>query len=245
MSRPDPYDLLFGGMAQLGPGSDAETRRVLGMLPERAIRLVVDAGCGTGRQTLVLARELGVAVHAIDNRQPFLDELARRARAAGLAALVRPRCMDMAGIPAVYSGIDLLWSEGAAYSIGFTHALEVWAPALAPGGRLVASELVWLRARAPDAVREFLAGEYPDIASVAANRAAAEAAGYRVLATHELPAESWVEGYYDVLLPRARTLLDHPDEAVRALAGATLHEIEIFRISDASYGYVFFLLERP
>jgi hypothetical protein len=42
--------------------------------------------------------------------------------------------MDMKDIPQVFQGIDLLWSEGAAYNIGFANALATWAPALAPGG---------------------------------------------------------------------------------------------------------------
>jgi hypothetical protein len=30
MNAPSPIDLLFGGMEKLGPGSDADTRHVLG-----------------------------------------------------------------------------------------------------------------------------------------------------------------------------------------------------------------------
>ena len=241
----DPYDLLFGGMAQLGPGSDSETRRVLRMLPDRPVRLVVDAGCGTGRQTLVLARDLGIRIHAVDNRETFLDELTRSAREAGLADLVETHCMDMAEIPAAFSGIDLLWSEGAAYSIGFDHALATWAPALRSGGLLVASELTWLSDAIPAAVSEFFAAEYPDLTTVERNAAAAEAAGFRVRATLQLPGEAWIEGYYDLLGPRAQALLGHAEPAVRDLAQATLREIEIFQISESSYGYVFYVLERP
>lgn len=61
---------------------------------------------------------------------------------------------------------------------------------------------------------------------------------------YPLPEEAWVEGYYDVLGPRARTLVDHPDRDVRDLARETLEEIEVFGSSEGSYGYVFYVLER-
>ena len=42
-------------------------------------------------------------------------------------------CMDMKDIPSAFQDIDLLWSEGAAYNIGFTNALSSWATAIKPG----------------------------------------------------------------------------------------------------------------
>jgi cyclopropane fatty-acyl-phospholipid synthase-like methyltransferase len=114
MSTCNPVDLLFDGMAKLGPGSDADTRHVLSLLPRRDFRVIVDAGCGAGRQTLVLARELLKPVHAVDSYQPFLVTLGRRARDDGLGHLVRTHCMDMKDIPETFGSIDLLWAEGAA-----------------------------------------------------------------------------------------------------------------------------------
>jgi hypothetical protein len=76
------------------------------------------------------------------------------------------------------------------------------------------------------------------------NIAVAENAGYKVLATHTLPREAWVDGYYDVLGPRAKALAEHADAAVRRLAAEILREIEVFDSSDDSYGYVFYVLER-
>jgi hypothetical protein len=53
-----------------------------------------------------------------------------------------------------------------------------------------------------------------------------------------------VKGYYDVLEPRAKTLIEHPDAAVREFAMDTLREIEIFDSSDGRYGYTFYILQR-
>jgi SAM-dependent methyltransferase len=243
MNTHDPVGLLFGGMEKLGPGGNAHTLHVLRLLPKQEFRVVVDAGCGTGRQTLTLARELGTLVHAVDSYQPFLDDLMRRAREANAERLVQTHCMDMNDIPQVFQDIDLLWSEGAAYNIGFPHALATWAPALAPGGFAVISELSWL-GRAPDAVREFFRSGYPDMQSVQHNMAVAERAGYKVLTTYTLPRQAWVDGYYDILAPRAKALLDHPAPSVRAFAAETVREIEVFQRSEDSYAYVFYVLRR-
>ena len=107
------------------------------------------------------------------------------------------------------------------------------------------SELSWLRERVPDAVREFFRVGYPDMQSVEQNTAVAENAGYNVLATYTLPKEAWVEGYYDVLEPRAKALLDHPDPSVRDFVVETVKEIEILECSEDSYGYVFYVLQHP
>ncbi|MEM6447738.1 MAG: class I SAM-dependent methyltransferase [Cyanobacteria bacterium P01_D01_bin.123] len=241
----DPIALLFGGMEKLGPGDDTETLQILKSLPEQTFQLVVDAGCGSGRQTLVLAKALNVPIHALDTYQLFLDELEQRAQQAGLEHLVRTCCKDMQAIPDIFRDIDLLWSEGAAYSIGFANALTSWFAAIRPSGFLVVSELTWLRARPPEPVKVFFQSEYPDMRSHQENLTIAEAAGYRVLGTRILPPETWVDGFYDVLEPRARTLLDHTDSSVREFAANMLTEIDIFNRSESSYSYAFYILQRP
>ena len=242
MSDADPIALLFGGMPKLGPGSDPETLRLLRSLPRRDFGVVVDAGCGAGRQTLVLAAELGTPIDAVDAYAPFLAELERRAANAGLAHLVRTHAMDMREIPRAFPHVDLLWSEGAAYNIGFADALAAWAPLTTPDGFVVVSELCWLREDAPEAAREFFRAGYPEMKSLTENVAIAERAGYEVIETRTLPREAWVDGYYDVLGPRARALVDHAAVSVKDFANETVKEIDVFEASEGSYGYVFFAL---
>jgi len=64
-----------------------------------------------------------------------------------------------------------------------------------------------------------------------------------VLATYTLTGQAWVDGYYEILMPRAKALLDHPDAAVRDFAAETVREINVFDCSEDSYGYVFFVLQ--
>jgi len=162
---------------------------------------------------------------------------------AGLEHLVQPHCIDMQDIADTFQDIDLLWAEGSAYNIGFSNALTSWASSITLGRFLVVSELSWIREQVPDQVKAFFQSGYPDMQSIHRNIEVSENAGYKVLDTHTLPRESWVEGYYDILRPRAQALKDHADTSVREFARETLTEIEIFEISQDSYGYVFFVLQ--
>jgi SAM-dependent methyltransferase len=244
MKAPNPVDLLFTEMDKLSPADDSLSLYILRSLPQHRFDVVVDAGCGAGRQTLVLASELGTAIQAVDSYQPFLSRLKRRAKEQGLAHLVQMHCVDMKDIPSVFPTIDLLWAEGSAYNIGFANALITWAKAIKPNGFAVVSELCWHREKIPNAVREFFRSGYPDMQSVPQNIAAAEEAGYKIFNIYTLPKEAWVEDYYDVLEPRAKSLVNHPDVAVRNFAVETLKEIETFNVSEDSYGYVFYVLQR-
>ncbi|MEX2167173.1 MAG: class I SAM-dependent methyltransferase [Methyloceanibacter sp.] len=244
MSTQDPVDLIFGGMEKLGPGGYAHTLHVLRLLPKNEFHVIVDAGCGAGRQTMVLAKELDTLVHAVDSHEPFLNDLTRRAAEARIERLVQTHCMDMKDIPDVFQHVDLLWSEGAAYNIGFANALKTWARAIAPDGFAVVSELAWLRERVPDTAREFFLSGYPDMQHITQNITVAENAGYNVLDTYTLPREAWIDGYYDILETRAQAFVDHSDPSIRNFARDTVKEIEIFKTAEDSYGYVFYMLQR-
>jgi SAM-dependent methyltransferase len=244
MNTPNPFDLLFADMDKLSPGDDGITLYVLRSLPRHYFEVVVDAGCGAGRQTLVLASELKTLINAVDYYQPFLNRLTQRAKHKGFVKRVCTHCMDMKDIPRVFPNIDLLWAEGAAYNIGFANALRTWAKAIRPDGFAVVSELCWLREQVPDTVRDFFRSGYPEMQSVPQNIATAEAAGYKIFNTYTLPKDAWEKDYYDILEQRAKLLVNHSDVAVRDFAFETLKEIETFKIAEDSYGYVFYILQR-
>ena len=244
MKTPNPIDLLFADMDKLGPGDDAHTLYVLRSLPHDRFDLVVDAGCGAGRQTLVLAKALKIDIHAVDSYQRFLDRLEERAEQNGVGDFVHTHCIDMKDIPSAFPKIDLLWSEGAAYNIGFGNALTTWAKVIIPHGFAVVSELCWLREQIPKSVKEFFQSSYPDMKSVPENIAVAEQAGYKIFNIYTLPQNAWTEKYYDLLEPRAKSFINHSDASVRQFALETIKEIDTFKASAGTYGYVFFVLQR-
>ena len=244
MHETSPIELLFGGMEKLGPGSNADTLKVLNMLPKRPYEVIVDAGCGAGRQSLVLAQQLQTRVHAVDSHEPFLTGFLQRAKAAGMENLIQTHCMDIADISNAFREVDLLWSEGAAYNIGFPHALRTWYRAVKTEGIVVVSELSWLHEQVPAQVREFFRSCYADMRSTNENCSIIQDAGYDLLDMYTLPNSAWIADYYDVLEPRAKALLNHADESVRVLAAETLEEIRIFGCAEDSYGYVFYIMQK-
>jgi SAM-dependent methyltransferase len=236
---------LFEGLPRQGPGSDACTREALRRLPALpAAPRVLDLGCGSGRSTLVLAEALRTKVIAVDNHQPFLDQLRAIARERGLEHLIEARCADMAAAGVAPGSIDLLWSEGAIYFLGFEKGLRLWRPLLAPGGCLAVTECSWLSADPPAEAAAFFRQSYPGMAGVSENVERARAAGFEVLDRFALPSEAWWHEYYLPLEARMDLLAaDRGPELVAAIA-ETRREIDLARRCGDAYGYVFYLM-RP
>jgi serine/threonine-protein kinase HipA len=237
---------LYGDTPRQGPGSAAMTRRALALLPGLPPDpRIADMGCGSGAASLVLA-ESGGTVIGIDIHPPFLARLTGDAAAAGLDGKVLAVVADMAAPPLADGSLDLIWSEGAIYQLGFANGLARWRPLLKRGGLIAVTEATWLIDTPPETLRAFWATAYPAMTGVAANEAALRAAGCRVLDRFVLPAECWTESYYAplqraVMAFRAR----HPDDPQAAsIVQEVESEIELYRRHGDAYGYVFYLAQR-
>ncbi|RNL86554.1 SAM-dependent methyltransferase [Halostreptopolyspora alba] len=234
---------LHHGLARQGPGSAATTRRLLSLaqpVPPRPRAL--DLGCGPGPSAVLLARETEAEVTAVDLYPVFLDELRSNAENAGVAHRIHPENRSMDDLPHPDGSFDLVWSEGAAYNIGFDAALRAWRHLLAPEGVLVVTELGWTTDTPHPEAREFWDAVYP-LRSTAENIALATAAGYTVTATYLLPDEDWFAEYYTPLEQRI-TEVDPDDPYAVEAADYLRREIELRRAHGADYGYVGYVL-RP
>nr|WP_272490677.1 class I SAM-dependent methyltransferase [Mesobacterium pallidum] len=235
------------GNDRQGPGSDAMTRRALslaGLSPDPSLR-VADIGCGTGAASLVLARDLGCPVTAVDFLPQFLARLADRARAAGLADRITPLAASMEALPFAPESLDLIWSEGAIYNMGFTSGITEWRGFLRPGGVLAVSELTWLTQDRPAALEAHWTAQYAEVAPASAKIAALEAAGYRLLGYFPLPRDAWMAQYYDPLQRgMADFLARHDSEAARQIAKAEAAEIALYEANAAHVGYGFYVAQR-
>jgi serine/threonine-protein kinase HipA len=237
---------LYEDMPRQGPGSEVATRRALDLLPALPPHpLIADMGCGSGAASLVLAAAGGTVI-GIDIHPPFLARLRADAAAAGLDGKVLAVAADMAAPPLAEGSLDLIWSEGAIYQIGFANGLARWRELLKPGGLIAATEATWLTDAPPEALRAFWATAYPAMAGIAANEATLRAAGFRVLDRFVLSADCWTESYY---APLARAIAAfrarHPGDAqATAVAEEAESEIDLYRRHGDAYGYVFYLAQR-
>jgi len=134
---------VFESVPRGGPGDPESTRRALAMMAGLpAHPRVLDLGCGPGAGSSKLASLTGGRVTALDLHAPFVVQQAAAARAAGLSHRLDPVCADMRDAPLAAGVFDLVWSEGALYSIGFRYGLELCARLARPGGYVAASEVV-------------------------------------------------------------------------------------------------------
>ena len=247
-----PY-AFFLGLPRQGPGSDVATRKAFARVQPYIPHCpkVIDFGCGTGAQTLTLAclpQLAGGEILAVDSASTFVNALDRTLAAKKPGCVVLPRVGDMA-LPKSIEGItpgafDLIWSESAAYSIGFANALDVWRPLLregraGSGGCLVVSELTWFttvpQKRAPEAWA-FWNAYYPDMRPAEKNLPLFEAAGYKVLAHFPLPVKAWYEGYYGPV-ERALNAGVYLDAEMQTMLR---QEMAMFAKYSRWYGYTFY-----
>lgn len=235
-----------------GIGSEAASRQAASLagLAETSGRSplrIADLGCGTGAAALVLARDLDATIVAVDAAAPFLDELRARAADAGVADRITAVVGDMATPPIESESLDVVWSEGAIYNLGFDPGIRAWWTLLRPGGRLVVSELVWTTATRPRSVHDAWAADYPGITTVSENLRMIEAAGYRPRGFFVLPENCWTDAYYMPLRKAFPTFLarHQGDELARRIVDEQEAEIRRFERDGRWYGYAFFIAEKP
>ena len=76
---------------------------------------------------------------------------------------------DMTSLDFPPATFDLIWSEGAAYIMGFENALNTWKVFLKKQGYLVVTELTWIRSSPPEDVRRYFEEVYPAIKNIKSN----------------------------------------------------------------------------
>lgn len=237
---------IHNDLPREGPGDNESTLRAFRMLDKLPGNArLLDIGCGPGMQTVQLAKALNGTITALDNHQPFLDQLkasACREKVLDKITIVNGSMFEMSFPPRSF---DIIWSEGAIFIIGFERGLKEWKKYLKNGGYLVVSELSWLRQDGPPEVKEFFQREYPVMLPVSQNLKIIEDAGYSPIGSFVLPESSWWDNYYLPIEKKMKQLpRKYPGSAeMKQFIDMHREEIEMYREYSAYYGNVFFIMQ--
>jgi cyclopropane fatty-acyl-phospholipid synthase-like methyltransferase len=237
---------LFEGMPRLGPGTDEATLKALKEIPMNGEKKVLDIGCGTGAQTFVLANNLEGQVIALDNYQPFLDEIEERALQSPPKASIKTICMDMKNMVCKQGSLDLVWSEGSIYIMGFSKGLETVYPLMKPGAFVVFSDMNYLKPDPPAELAEFLRNEIPDMISLEENIELIRQSPFELIHHFRLDKGAHWLTYYQPLQNRVveYTAKYNDYSAAREIADAIQSEIDMYRKYSDFYGYVFYIMQK-
>ena len=234
----------FSAIDRQGPGSKEATIKALSFVDNLNDKSrIADLGCGTGGQTLVLAQNAPGTVTGIDLFPKFIDLFNENAKKHSLEDRVTGVVGSMDDLPFTEGELDLIWSEGAIYNIGFKKGLSYWKQFIKTGGYLAVTEACWFTPQRPAEINDFWMEAYPEIDTIPAKIAQIQGAGYVPVASFILPETCWTDNFYVPQKDAQKGFLErYPDNnTARELVANERREAELYSKYKEFYGYVFFV----
>lgn len=237
----------FSNIERQGPGSEDTTIKALSFIDNlNEGSKIADLGCGTGGQTVVIAQNCKGHITAIDLFPDFIDILNRNVHKQNLQNRVKGVVGSMDKLPFENEELDLIWSEGAIYNIGYVRGLTEWRKYLKNGGYVAVSEATWFTEERPKEIHDFWTEAYPEIDTIPNKVAQMQQAGYVPVATFIIPEYCWTKNFFE---PQAKIqesfLFKHKDNpAAEVFVGYAKLEEELYNKYKEYYGYVFYIGRR-
>jgi ubiquinone/menaquinone biosynthesis C-methylase UbiE len=234
----------FSILERQGPGSPEATIKALSYIDNlTAGSRIADIGCGTGGQTMVLAKHTAGSITGIDLFPAFIDLFNANAVKSGVDDRVRGVTGSMDNLPFQDEELDLIWSEGAIYNIGFERGLNYWKKFLKQGGYIAVTEVSWFTEERPEEIHKFWMDAYPGTDTIPIKIAQMQKAGYIPVAHFILPEYCWTENFY---VPQAKAqevfLRKHEgNPAAIDFIESERHEARLYAKYKSYYGYVFYI----
>jgi len=236
------YD-FFSNSERQGPGSPEETLKALGFISGLTEKSkIADIGCGTGGQTMALAENTACEIIGVDNCPDFINQFNQNAQNKNLQDRVKGIVGNMENLPFREAELDLIWSEGAIYNIGFERGLNEWSKFLKRGGCIAITENTWFSDERPAEIQDFWLKTYPEIDTISNKVAQMQKAGFLPIATYMLPETIWTDYYSWQTLRRESFLKKYNgNKAIEEFVASMKYEAELYDQYKAYYGYMFYI----
>jgi len=234
----------YSSLERQGPGSPDVTTRALGFIDNLTKEsLIADIGCGTGGQTIVLAQQSPGNITAIDLFPAFIDLLNMKAVELNLQDRINGITGSMDNLSFQNEELDLIWSEGAIYNIGFKRGLNEWRKFLKTGGYIAVSEASWFTEDRPAEIDEFWKDAYPGMDTIPNKVDQMQKAGYIPVATFILPESCWTDNFYSPQVKAEEVFMKKYAGNVIAeeFIANCKHEALLYSRYKEYYGYVFYI----
>ncbi|MGD9159654.1 MAG: methyltransferase domain-containing protein [Desulfobacteraceae bacterium] len=234
----------FSNLERQGPGSPEVTTKALSFIDNLNDRsLIADIGCGTGSQTMVLAQHAPGNIAGIDLFPAFIDLFNQNAERLKLHDRVKGIVGSMDNLSYQDEELDLIWSEGAIYNIGFERGLNEWRKFLKTGGYIAVTEASWFTEERPAEINDFWIDAYPGIDTIPNKVMQMQKAGYIPTATFILPEHCWTENFYAPQVNAQKIFLEKNANNKFAVEFITnqQHEALLYHKYKKYYGYVFYI----
>ena len=238
----------FSNMERQGPGSPEMTLKALNFIENLTDKsLIADLGCGTGGQTMTLAKYAQGHITALDLFPRFIDILNRNAEQLGFQDKVKGIVGSMTEeLPFEKYSLDLIWSEGAIYNIGFERGVNEWRKYLKTGAYIAVSEASWFTDKHPEEINKFWMDAYPEIDTIPNQVAKIHKAGYLPIATFIFPETCWTEHYFALHNEARRIFLKKysGNRTAEEFIDSERYEEELYHKYKDYYGYTFFIAKK-
>jgi len=237
----------FSNTERQGPGSPEVTLQALSFIDNLTHQsLIADIGCGTGGQTMVLAQHTPGQITGLDLFPGFINIFNCNAERACLQDRVKGVVGSMDNLPFGKEELDLIWSEGAIYNIGFERGMNEWRKYLKTGGYIAVSESSWFTEERPVEIHDFWMELYPEIDTIPNKVAQIQKAGYIPVSTFILPENCWTEHYHVPQISAQEMFLNKyaGNKIAEEFIAFQRHEAALYRKYKAFYGYVFFIAKK-
>lgn len=237
---------FFSTTERQGPGNEEETLKALSFITGLTEKSkIADIGCGTGGQTMTLGKNTPCEIIGIDVWEDFIHTFNRNTRNHHLQDRVKGIVGNMENLPFVEEELDLIWSEGSIYNIGFERGINEWRKFLKMGGYIAITENTWLSEERPDEIQEFWQKTYPEIDTISNKVAQMQKAGYLPVATYKLPETIWTDYYSKQALNIDSFLKKHKgNKTAEEFAASQRYEAALYDKYKAYYGYMFYIGKR-